>query len=95
MVTSRMMTAGGARRALDVHAAPVQLRGLAAVIDPMRTAPIVPAPVDEIDGSSVVLVVRVDLDVRRRDVGLDVVGFGVCPRGRVATDRHYGEAAQR
>jgi hypothetical protein len=77
---------GRPRCALDVHATTVQLLWLGAVVDPMRTASVVPAVVDEIDGSSLVHVVRVNLDVGGLVGRLDVVGFGVCARGRVATD---------
>jgi CBS domain-containing protein len=69
---------------------------LLTVVDPTRSASVVPATVHQVDGAALVVIVRVNVDVDWHGLDLDVFGFGVSASGRITTRgrKHQAEQAQ-
>lgn len=72
------------------RAVPIKLRRLAPVVDPMPAVARVPAPVDQVNGATLVVVARVSIDVSGGRVR-----HHVAARARVATGAHQTRKEQR
>lgn len=85
----------GTGRCDDAHAFALEIVGLSSVVDPTATVPRVPTAIHEVNDPTLVIGVRIHLDVWRRRVvdGLHVRGFRVGPN--VAARRYSTQEKRR